>query len=81
MNMTVKQNDPTDGVLYVKLEYNFNMIVPFGNVVIYSILNISDNFKMWSYEAQDQAISHAQTNYGGEYRIKLMSECRMRMQN
>ncbi|MBN1521058.1 MAG: pilus assembly protein [Candidatus Aureabacteria bacterium] len=67
--MTMTVDNPVEGVLHVTLEYQFNLIIPFGNAVIYTILNFRPDYKIADEE-----------KFKNEYRIPIRSEYRMWIQ-
>ncbi|MCK5707032.1 MAG: pilus assembly protein [Candidatus Aureabacteria bacterium] len=61
---------PNDTLLYVHLEYDYQLIIPFGNVVIYTIMNFKPDYKI----AEEEMVQ-------SDYRIRLQSDYRMRIQS
>ena len=64
--MTMTVDNPIDGVLHVTLEYQFPLIIPFGNAVIHTILSFKPDYKIADEEM-----------FQFEYRIPIKSEYRM----
>jgi Flp pilus assembly protein TadG len=76
LTMNVEENNPTNGVLYVHITYNFNLIIPFGNAVIWNILNVSGYMS-----TTGSYMKYMELEHHGEYRIPVVGECRMRIQS
>ena len=64
--ITMSVDNPADGVLHVTLNYQFPLIIPFGNAVIYTILKFKPDYKI----ADEEILLN-------QYRIPIESECRM----
>ena len=77
LDLTVEKNNPVDGVLYVKAEYSFNLIIPFGNVVIWNIYFVPE----YLGGTEDSYMRFMDLQHKDEYRIPIVGECRMRMQS
>jgi hypothetical protein len=65
--------DNAKAILHVRLEYDYPLVIPFGNAVIYTILNFKPDYKIAKEEMSEP--------WATGYRIKLQSECRMRAQS
>ena len=69
-NLTTTVTKPNDSLLFVQLEYEYQLIIPFGNVVIYTIMNFKPDYKI----AEEEMVQD-------DYRIRLKSDYIMRIQS